>query len=306
MKKLIIFLLALFLCSNLWALDTPKLSKFDKRITHALYNADDVVLVKCKDGFVSVIEFDIDERVINIATGFNDGWEVIDKENFLFVKPKAYVVKTNEQSLIDEDGKKIDLGGQSVIQPDNENWRTNLIVTTNKNKIYTFDLILTDEKDVNYKLTFNYTTPKQQAKKARDEKALAEKIAKEEAEFKTELDRNNIPRNWDFVMHVNKDSETIAPDFAYDDGVFTYLGFKSTKTIPSVFLYDETNKESILNTHLKKDGKFDVVVIHKTAGKILLRSGDKLVGILNQGYAKNPLDKTYTTNRQNIKREIIE
>ena len=115
-----------------------------------------------------------------------------------------------------------------------------------------------------------------------------------------------MPRNWNFVMHVNKGSETIAPEFAYDDGVFTYLGFSTTKTIPSVFLFDEKNQESILNTHLKKDGNYDVLVIHKTAEKILLRSGDKLVGIFNQAYARNPLDRTYTTKSKNVVREIKE
>ncbi|MBF0984960.1 MAG: P-type conjugative transfer protein VirB9, partial [Campylobacter sp.] len=40
--------------------------------------------------------------------------------------------------------------------------------------------------------------------------------------------------------------------------------------------------------------------------KILLRSGNKLVGIVNQGYGKNPLDRTYDTTRQSVKREILE
>ena len=107
-------------------------------------------------------------------------------------------------------------------------------------------------------------------------------------------------------MHVNKGSDTIAPDFVYDDGVFTYIGFNSTKTIPSIFLFDEANKESILNTHLKKDGNYDVLVVHKIAQKLLLRSGDKLVGIMNNSYGKNPLSKTYDTTKQNIEREILD
>ena len=135
---------------------------------------------------------------------------------------------------------------------------------------------------------------------------LAKERAKAEEEIEKDLKRTTIPRNWEFYMHVNKGSETIAPDFAYDDGVFTYLGFNSTKTIPSVFLYDETNKESILNTHLKKDGKFDVLVIHQTAKQILLRSGNKLVGIMNSGYAKNPLEQTRETTGKSVNREITQ
>lgn len=294
------------------ALTTPKSSKFDKRITYTTYNADDVILIKCKAGFVSLIEFEKDERIINAFVGFGDGWEVGDRENFVIVKPKSYQIKQEEQTLVDENGDQVAIDGMpSVIQPSDspDDWKTNLIITTNKNKVYTFDLELADQnksKDINYKLSFSYTTPKEKLAKQKAEQELAQKIAKEKAEYKKEIERNNIPRNWNFVMHVNKNSKTIAPDFAYDDGVFTYLGFKSTKTIPSVFMYDEINKESILNSHVKKDGKFEVIVIHKTAEKILLRSGDKLVGIINQGYGKNPLDKTYDTNKDNIQREIID
>lgn len=305
-KVFCIGFLLIFNSVNLYALSTPKTSKFDKRITYTTYNADDVVLIKCKEGYVSIIEFEKDERILNIATGFSDGWEVMDKDNYLFIKPKSYVMKAEEQNMSDENGEKVEFYGSSVIQPNPTDWKTNLIVTTNKDKIYTFDLELGEANKINYKLAFNYITPKEQLDKAKAQKEIAEKQAKEKAEYQKEIERNTIPRNWNFVMHVNKDSQTIAPDFAYDDGVFTYLGFSSTKTIPSVFLYDEVNKESILNNHIKKDGKYDVIVIHKTAEKILLRSGNKLVGIVNKGYGQNPLDRTYSTNKDNIQREIID
>lgn len=305
-KVFCIGFLLIFNSVNLYALSTPKTSKFDKRITYTTYNADDVVLIKCKEGYVSIIEFEKDERILNIATGFSDGWEVMDKDNYLFIKPKSYVMKAEEQNMSDENGEKVEFYGSSVIQPNPTDWKTNLIITTNKDKIYTFDLELGEANKINYKLAFNYITPKEQLDKAKAQKEIAEKQAKEKAEYQKEIERNTIPRNWNFVMHVNKDSQTIAPDFAYDDGVFTYLGFSSTKTIPSVFLYDEVNKENILNNHIKKDGKYDVIVIHKTAEKILLRSGNKLVGIVNKGYGQNPLDRTYSTNKDNIQREIID
>lgn len=107
-------------------------------------------------------------------------------------------------------------------------------------------------------------------------------------------------------MKVNKESENIAPNFAYDDGVFTYLGFDNTKSFPAVFAY-ENGKESILNHHIKKDGNYDVLVIHKTLPKILLRSGDKVVGVFNKGYAKNPLNKTpQTSNDSEVERVLLD
>ncbi|OCS32898.1 P-type conjugative transfer protein VirB9 (plasmid) [Campylobacter fetus] len=310
MKKSFFTLLILALLTNsLFALNIPKGSKFDKRVTYATYNADDVFLIRCKNGYVSMLEFGANERIVNIATGFSNGWEIIDKENFLFIKPKAYVINATEQqgvpqTMTDSNGDEIDFQMPTVIQPNAKEWDTNLIVTTT-HRIYLFDLKI-DEK-INYKVQFNYP----QDKKLKDKMAkMANDRAKQEQEELKELEKEtsrvNVPRNWDFLMHVNKGSDTIAPDFAYDDGVFTYLGFNSTKTIPSIFLFDEQNKESILNTHLKKDGDYDVLVVHKTANKILLRSGDKLVGIFNNSYAKNPLSKTYDTTKLNIEREIID
>ncbi|WP_334092556.1 TrbG/VirB9 family P-type conjugative transfer protein, partial [Helicobacter typhlonius] len=118
------------------------------------------------------------------------------------------------------------------------------------------------------------------------------------------LNRTAVPRNWDYYMRVNNGADNIAPDFAYDDGVFTYLGFDNTKVFPSAFAYDR--EEQIVNQHIKKEGKFSVLVIHSIHKKILLRSGDKLVGILNKGYALNPLPKApETSNETEVKRELL-
>ena len=105
-------------------------------------------------------------------------------------------------------------------------------------------------------------------------------------------------------MKVNKGSEDISPNFAYDDGVFTYLGFDSTKSFPAVFSY-EKGKEGILNTHIKKDGNYDVLVVHQVLPQILLRSGDKVVGVFNKGYAKNPVRQTRQTSNDNEVERVL-
>lgn len=305
MKK--ILLLTMILATSALALNTPKSSKFDERITFASYNANEVFDIKCKYGYVSMIEFNSSERIVNIASGFSDGWELIDKDNFLFIKPKSYQINQEEQKMTDENGEEIEFSGSSFVQPNTTDWKTNLIVTTTK-RVYVFDLNLIEgDEKLNYKVEFSYPQDKlkeDNAKKAALEKA---KIELENAmTLSVETERVNVPRNWDFVMHVNKGSETIAPDFTYDDGVFTYIGFNSQKTIPSIFLWDGINGESILNSHLKKQGKYAVLTVHKTAERILLRSGDKLVGIINKSYAKNPLDDTYNTTKVNVERELVD
>lgn len=282
MRKILILCILFTQC---FCLSVPESSSYDKRITYAVFNPNDVFQITAANGYVSVIEFAKNERIVNISTGFSDGWEITDRENLLFIKPKAY--KTSGAS------------SEVIVDPDPTSWKTNLIVTTNLN-FYTFELVLNPKKKV-YKMSFTYP------------ELDKESISQAEAKLKKEIDdkkiseslnRNSIPRNWDFYMKINKDSEDIAPNFAYDDGVFTYLGFDNTKTFPSVFSY-ENGQESILNTHIKYENNYTVLVIHKIAKQILLRSGDKLVGIFNRGYGKNPLNRTVqTSNDDEVIREL--
>ncbi|WP_297881597.1 TrbG/VirB9 family P-type conjugative transfer protein, partial [uncultured Campylobacter sp.] len=91
------------LALSLGALEIPKSSKFDKRITYASYNADDVFLIKVRSGYVSMLKFSEDERIVNIASGFSNGWDLAEKDNFLFIKAKPYAVDAKEQqTMFDE------------------------------------------------------------------------------------------------------------------------------------------------------------------------------------------------------------
>ncbi|EII4802739.1 TrbG/VirB9 family P-type conjugative transfer protein, partial [Campylobacter jejuni] len=224
MKKII--LINLLLCSFIWALNIPKTSTFDKRIAYAIYNANDVFQINAKNGYVSVLEFGTDERIINTATGFAEGWDLIEKDNLLFIKPKAY-----KTQLVQQENNNIGESQASqefVLDPNPHDWKTNLIVITNLNT-YVFDLKLVNQNNnATYKLSFSYPKKDLEATK----KFLE---AQEQEKIRTDLNKNTIPRNWDFYMKVNKGSEDISPNFAYDDGVFTYLGFDNTKTFPAVF-----------------------------------------------------------------------
>lgn len=294
------FMKIIFCCFCLfgvsYGLQTPKSSKYDKKITYAVFNAHDVFKISAENGYVSVIEFGKDERVINVSTGFNEGWELVDRGNLLFIKPKAYTTKY----IQNENPEEQNAISEIIVDPTPNQWKTNLIVTTNLN-MYVFELVLNPSNKI-YKLSFSY--PQKEQKNIQElQKQLQKQI--EQDKLDDSLNRVSTPRNWDFYMKVNKGSEDITPNFAYDDGVFTYLGFDNTKTFPAVFAY-ENKEESILNTHIKKDGNFDVLVIHKVARQILLRSGDKVVGIFNRGYAKNPLDKTpQTSNDKEVERVLI-
>ena len=289
-----VLLTTLLSLSSLFAINIPKGTMFDKRVVYTNFNKDDVFQIYGKNGYTTVVQFAPDEVILDIASGFSDGWDFQDRRNFIFIKPKSY----ESQFAVDEMGETVNK--KTIIEPTPEEWKTNLIVLTNKRE-YIFNLDLNVEKSSYFKFVFDY--PVEEAKKEALKQAK-ENEKKEKLDLETELNRVAVPRNWDYYMNINPESENISPTFAYDDGQFTYLGFDSTKDIPSIFLY-ENEKESILNSHIKKEGNYDVLVIQKTAKQIILRSGKRVVGIWNKSFGVNPLEKQKTTNSPNLEREVI-
>ena len=293
MKQLVFFII--FTINVLFAIDIPKSTLFDKRVVYTNFNKDDVFQIFAKNGYTTVIQFAEDERILDMASGFSSGWDIQDRRNFVFIKPKSY----ESNFAVDELGETINK--KMIIDPNQNDWKTNLIVLTNKRE-YVFNLDLNIDKNSYFKFTFKYPEDELYKKQQKDK---LKKEFLEKNEIKEELNRTAIPRNWDYYMNQNKDSENISPTFAYDDGQFTYLGFNNTKDIPSVFLY-ENDKESILNTHIKKDGNYDVLVIQKTAKQFVLRSGDRIVGIWNKSFGINPKEVQQTTISKDVQRELVD
>ena len=293
MKQLVFFII--FTINVLFAIDIPKSTLFDKRVVYTNFNKDDVFQIFAKNGYTTVIQFAEDERILDMASGFSSGWDIQDRRNFVFIKPKSY----ESNFAVDELGETINK--KMIIDPNQNDWKTNLIVLTNKRE-YVFNLDLNIDKNSYFKFTFKY--PEDELYKKQQQNKLKKEFL-EENEIKEELNRTAIPRNWDYYMNQNKDSENISPTFAYDDGQFTYLGFNNTKDIPSVFLY-ENDKESILNTHIKKDGNYDVLVIQKTAKQFVLRSGDRIVGIWNKSFGINSKEVQQTTISKDVQRELVD
>jgi type IV secretion system protein VirB9 len=293
MKQLVFF--TIFTINVLFAIDIPKSTLFDKRVVYTNFNKDDVFQIFAKNGYTTVIQFAEDERILDMASGFSSGWDIQDRRNFVFIKPKSY----ESNFAVDELGETINK--KMIIDPNQNDWKTNLIVLTNKRE-YVFNLDLNTDKNSYFKFTFKY--PQEELNKKQQQEKLKKEIIQKD-EIREELNKTAIPRNWDYYMNQNKYSENISPTFAYDDGQFTYLGFNSIKDIPSVFLY-ENDKESILNTHIKKDGNYDVLVIQKTAKQFVLRSGDRIVGIWNKSFGINPKEVQQTTISKDVQRELVD
>ncbi len=275
------FLLALlFLFSQLsFAAETPHGSSYDNRIQYVNYNDGDVVVVKAVSGLGARIVFSPTENILDVASGFTQGWEFNDRRNILYIKPKTVKAGTGQEA--------------GLLSPTPEQWNTNLMVTTNL-RMYDFDLQLlpdTSDKQASYRVEFRYPA---------DEQAAREKEAEKQAATK-KLTQKPTPRNWHYTMQVGKKSKAIAPTMAYDDGRFTYLQFPNNREFPAVFVVADDKKESLVNTHVDND----ILVIHHVSPELVLRLGNAVVGIYNESFDADGLPPDNGTTVSGAKRIIL-
>lgn len=269
-----------------YAADIPQGSRYDNRIQYVNYNAGDVVVVRALPGLGLRVVFDGSEKILDVASGFTQGWQFDDRDNILYVKPKSVVVGTGQE--------------QQVMAPEAGKWDTNLMVRTS-HRLYDFDLELLPgggnsgrvprNQPVAYRVEFRY--PEEELARAREAAARAEAQAK--------LDQRPAPRNWSYSMQIGNNSEGIAPTMAYDDGRFTYLKFPNNRDFPAVFLVAADKSESLVNTHV--DG--DVLVIHRVAPAMVLRLGNAVVGIYNDQFDADGVPATGGTTVPGVQRVIV-
>lgn len=114
----------------------PKGTKYDNRVRYVEYNPDDVVIIKSKLGYASVIQLESGENLNSaegaLAIGDKSGWEIGVRENNIVIKPIV----------------------AHGLFP-----KTNINVISNK-RVYAFELVeAKTAKDVSYFVRFNYPEP---------------------------------------------------------------------------------------------------------------------------------------------------
>ena len=133
-------------------------------------------------------------------------------------------------------------------------------------------------------VTWNYPEANRKASleamQARQKELTA---AQEKSRIEKAFNAATTPRNWNYAQRVRAGSEIIEPDFAYDDGRFTYLGFSPLKKIPSPTLV-VNGKEQTTIPSFTQQGNYRVMVVHALSPRLVLRYGDAVVGLINQGF----------------------
>jgi P-type conjugative transfer protein VirB9 len=272
---------------NAIALDVPEGSSADGRVKQIAYNEHDVVAVYSYPGIATQVVLGDGEGVLDMATGFSDGWELVSRRNIIYIKPKSLEVQGDAST------------GSSFVEPEPGKWDTNLIVTTAR-RTYVFQLFLLASRTASKKLEYDprmafriqFTYPQ----------AVAAQVAAAQARAVTadRLTAANPVRNLNYTMKAARKSAAIAPTAAYDDGRFTYLEFPPNGELPNVYLVDEDKRESLVNTHMSGD----TLVIHRVAPKLMLRLGKQAVVVFNESYDPAGVASASGTTVPGVKRVL--
>ncbi|MDK4565673.1 TrbG/VirB9 family P-type conjugative transfer protein, partial [Kingella kingae] len=169
------------------------------------------VLIRAAVGRAAHIVLSPDEKVLEMVSGNSEAWEIVDRRNNVYLKPKM------------------------------DNADTNLLLTTSKRE-YSLDLrVVGTDKSPTYRLIFKY--PQDEAAKNAEiaEKNFVESSLKEIPSMYA----NNI--NLNYTMQQGLNSDSFKPISAFDDGTFTYIKFPRGKDMPNVFRVLDNGDEAIIN-----------------------------------------------------------
>ena len=300
----IALLMAAHICN---AAVQPSGSRFDPRNQIVSYNPQNTTVINSAVGYTTTLVFDDDETVISARTGFPQGWSVNKEDNLVYVEVKP-VKQTVQNNNTDENGKQSSEVVNVALDPetDLERWRTNLFVRTTKRN-YSMELnARTFRQPDKIAFVVNYQYPQERRKEqAEIEKKRIEAYNKrqEEKTINNALENAKSPRNWQYWKRVAEGSQDISPDYAYDDGRYTWFGFSPLKKIPSVFVMNGM-QETLTNPVIKQSGSFTAVGV-PVDKRFVLRLGEQVVGIENQGFGKVRLPAGDTVS-PDVKKEVIQ
>ncbi|EKT1335130.1 P-type conjugative transfer protein VirB9 [Salmonella enterica] len=278
LRKSLLVMLAL--SASTWAAVTPRSSNYDSHMQNVSYNSQNSTIVNARVGYVSTLIFDDDEEVIDAEAGFENGWIVKKSANRVKIRPAPIT-----QPVTDAEGKNVN----QVFLPTAKDWKTNLFVTTSK-RYYSLILNVIDDDKPAEGLAFvvRYQYPDDSRKQTETARQAREKELQEVQEkdrISAAFRNATTPRNWSYTKRVATGSENITPDFAYDDGRFTYLGFSPQKTIPSPFVV-VNDAEQVVTPTFTTQASYKVMIVRSLSPRFVLRYGNAVVGIENAGYGK--------------------
>ena len=240
-----------------------------------------------RPGYVTTLLFDDDETVIDAQAGFPKGWTVTKSDNRVGVSPNPIT-----QPVTDASGNNT----SQVFLPTAKDWKTNLFVVTSK-RDYSLELNVLDNDSPAQAFVIRYRYPtesRQQSEAASAARQTRQREMQDKQRIAAAFGQASTPRNWRYTQRVAAGSASIAPDFAWDDGRFTSLGFSPTKILPSVFRV-VNGQEQAVTPRIVRQGNYTVMRV-PASPRLVLRYGTAVVGIENSGFGRIPITNSDTVS----------
>jgi len=237
------------------ALTTPARAE-DPRLVERLYDATQVVRVEGKANVQAVIQFGENEQIENVAIGDSQTWQVTPnrRANLLFVKPLAERAATNMTVVTDKHTYLFDL----VASP------------AHRNPLYVLAFTYPEEPEAEPVLVAGAPVPAESANTiemaaASDPYAVVD------------------PAELNFAWATDGDTRLL-PRRIYDDGDATFLTWSAGTPLPAILVKDLKGTEGPVNFAVRGE----VIVVDGVPREIVLRSGEDVATLVNEGPVRPP------------------
>lgn len=248
------------------ALETPHSCGSDPHIQCATYDPDQAYRVSTMAGRVVMIQFEPGEHIIDSGEGIGDAkaWHVAINDSGALLKPGA-------------------------LQPE-----TNLVLVTNR-RTYSLSLVdVSAAQPATWMLRFDYPDTRAKAATAQQRRldtvsatlggqrangpAIPASIANSVGSAKTAPLASTPAANTQYMMRGDR---ALAPTALWDDGRFTYFKYATARDLPTIFTKLPDGGEATANFHMEGD----TVVVHEVSKSFVIRYGQSVLGIRNDGYS---------------------
>jgi type IV secretion system protein VirB9 len=216
----------------------------DPRLVERTYNPDEVVVIEGKVNVQATIAFGEDELIENVAIGDSNSWQVTPNKRANLLFVKPLTAKA----------------------------ATNMTVVTDKHT-YLFDLVARASAKPVYVLKFSY--PDEPGK---DDAQLAGGLNADEVAAATDPYAVADPAQLNFAW-TGSGSATLLPTRTYDDGDATFLTWPADRSVPAILIKDQKGTEGPVNYAVRGN----VIVVEGVPREIVLRSGENVAKLINQG-----------------------
>jgi len=268
MKRAVLTLLiACALSSSLFAQTLAKPT--DPRLRDVVYDPLAVVTVPVKRGMVSLVVFDPDEVITEVAVGQGGDCSKAEAVWCVAAQPGGRTLFVKAKSGADAPN--------------------NLAVVTDRRTHALRFVVLPDGDRQQPVYRLSVKAPRQTKPASRltqqDLAALAalppipspptpQQLVAER------LQANPTVMNTQYSLAEGDGSQDIVPTLVYDDGRFTYLRFPGNREVPAVFHVLGDGSETLVNARMEDEQ----LVVDRVSRRMMLRAGTAVVGIWNEAF----------------------